>query len=110
MTAKRAPQHLRPETRRWWRHCVTEWPLEPHHLKLLTIAAESWDRLTAAREIIDRDGMTFLDRLGHPRPHPEIAIERDCKISFMRALRELDLDLEPPAAPGRPRALSSNRG
>ena len=89
---------------------MTEWPLEPHHLKLLTIAAESWDRLTAAREIIDRDGMTFLDRLGHPRPRPEIAIERDCKISFMRALRELDLDLEPPTQPGRPRALPSNRG
>ena len=106
----RAPQHLRLDTRRWWRHCGAEWPLEAHHIKLLTIAAESWDRLTMAREIIDRDGMTFLDRLGHPRPRPEIAIERDCRISFMRAIRELDLDIAPPTQSTRPHALRSNRG
>ena len=107
---KRAPQHLRPETRKWFCHVVNEWPLEEHHIKLLTIAAETWDRLITAREVIDREGLTYLDRFDAPRARPEVAIERDCRIAFMRALRELDLDLEPPTAPARPRALRSNRG
>ncbi len=109
-TVRRAPQHLQPETRKWFRHVVNEWPLEQHHIKLLTIAAETWDRLIAARTVIDCEGFCYENRFGEPRARPEVAIERDCRIAFMRALRELDLDLEPPAAPARPRALPSNRG
>ena len=107
---KRAPQHLKPETRRWFRHVVSDWPLEQHHIKLLIIAAEAWDRLVAAREVIDADGVCYTNRFGEPRARPEVAIERDSRIAFMRALRELDLDLEPPTAPSRPRALRSNKG
>ncbi len=109
-SVKRAPKHLQPETRKWFRHVAREWPLEEHHIKLLTIAAEAWDRLMAARKVIDAEGVCYTNRFGEPRARPEVTIERDCRISFMRALRELDLDLEPPTAPARPRALRSNRG
>jgi phage terminase small subunit len=83
---------------------LEEYELEPHHVRLLTLAAEAWDRAAAAREVVDRDGMTFADRFGQPKPRPEIAIERDSRIGFARLLRELGLDVEkPPEAPRMPR-------
>ena len=50
MLAKNTPQppaHLRPETREWFRSVVADWALQSHHVRLLTLAAESWDRLPA---------------------------------------------------------------
>ena len=109
--AKRAPKHLRPETRKWFRHVVTEWEgLEAHHIRILTVACEAFDRCCQAREVIDREGLTYLDRFKAPRARPEIGIERDSRLAFLRAVRELDLDVEPPTQPGRPRAITSNKG
>ncbi len=109
-TAKRAPRHLQPETRKWFRHVAVEWPLEQHHLRLLLAACEAWDRCCQAREVVDRKGLTYEDRIGAPRARPEVGLERDSRLAFMRAVRELDLDIDPPTQPGRPRALQSNRG
>jgi hypothetical protein len=86
-----------------------EYQLEPHHTRLLTLAAESWDRCQQAREVLDRDGLTYADRFGAPRARPEVAVERDNKVSFARLLRELDLDVEPPSEGRRPPGLRSNR-
>ena len=80
------------------------------HLRILTAACEAWDRCCQAREVIDREGLIYTDRFGSPRARPEISIERDCRLAFMRAVRELDLDTEPPTQPRRPRALASNKG
>ena len=41
---KKAPEHLREDTAKWWEQVATDYELEPHHLRLLTLAAESWDR------------------------------------------------------------------
>ncbi len=106
----KAPKHLRPTTKRWFNHVVAEWTLDQHHVKLLIVAAETWDRLCEAREVIADKGLTFEDRFGTPRARPEVAIERDSRTAFMRAIRELDLDIAEPTQPGRPRALRSNRG
>ena len=60
MTTKpKAPQHLRPETRRWWRSVVADYVLEEHHKRLLTLAAEAFDRCAEAREVLTRDGLTI---------------------------------------------------
>jgi phage terminase small subunit len=107
--APKPPKHLRPETRRWFSQVVQSYELEEHHLRLLTLAGESWDRCVSAREVIDSEGLTFLDRFGCPHARPEIAIERDTKIAFARLVRELDLDIEAPVSPGRPPLLRSNR-
>lgn len=98
-----APEHLRPETRKWFEGVCKEFLLEPHHVRLLTLAAQSWDRGEAAREVIDKDGLTFVDRFGQPKPRPEIAIERDSRIGFARMLRELQLDVAPPTQTRVPR-------
>lgn len=105
----RAPKHLEPATRRWFAAVTAQYQLEEHHLKLLALAGEAWDRCSAARQAIAEHGLTFCDRFGTPRARPEIGIERDNRLAFARLLRELDLDVDPPAAPRRSPALNSNR-
>lgn len=100
-----APDHLAPATVAWWVSVVTDWELDQHHVRLLTLAAEAYDRAVQARKVIDRRGLTFRDRFGQPKPRPEVAIERDARISFARLLRELDLDVDGPAAERRPPLL-----
>lgn len=97
--------HLEAKTRKWWRNVLDDYDLEEHHVKLLTLAAEAWDRCQEARRILDENGLTYTDRFGCPRARPEVAIERDSRIAFARLLRELALDLEPPEEPGRPPRL-----
>ena len=106
----RAPAHLREATRQWWRQVVSDYVLEGHHLKLLTLAAESWDRCQQAREALASGGLIFKDRFEQPHARPEVAIERDSRLAFARLLRELDLDVEAPHGATRPPALRSNGG
>ena len=96
-TKKRAPGHLQPATRKWWSSVVADFELEDHHLRLLLLACEAWDRCEQARVAIAEHGLTFIDAHGSPRARPEVGIERDSRIAFARLLRELGLDVLPPA-------------
>jgi P27 family predicted phage terminase small subunit len=100
-----APKHLRPKTRKWWRGIAREYQLESHHLKLLTLLAESWDRIQQAREQVEVDGAYIKNRFGDMKAHPALALERQERVVFARLLRELDLDSEPPPEPPRPASL-----
>lgn len=104
-----APTHLAKPTREWWMSVVSRWDLEPHHIRLLTLAAEAWDRGVQARKAISRDGLVTKTKDGGLRQHPAIRIEADCRLAFARLLRELDLDLDQPAASSRPAPLRSMR-
>jgi phage terminase small subunit len=108
---KRSPKAPSSENaREWWRSCLEAYVLEDHHLRLLQLAAESWDRCQEARIILARDGVVFTDDRGNVRAHPAVSIERDARLAFARLLRELDLDVELPSEPrARPPALRSNR-
>jgi phage terminase small subunit len=101
------PDHLRSETKTWWVAVVNDFDLEPHHARLLRLACEAWDAGQAARESLAMHGSTYTDRFGQPRARPEVAIERDSRISFARLVRELALDV---AGPGdaRPPRLAGN--
>lgn len=92
----KAPAHLARDTRKWFARVVREYELEEHHVRLLTASGEVWDRLQQARVIIDKNGLTFLDRFGQSRARPEVAIERDSRLAFARLLRELALDVSAP--------------
>src|SRR5690349_9927771 len=96
------PSHLKPATKKWFASVVEEFELAGHHLRQLIAAAEAWDRLQEARATLDRDGLTYTDRFGAPRARPEVSIERDSRVGFLRALRELDLDVDPPPPSRRP--------
>lgn len=93
---QKLPRHLRKSTAAWWLEVTTDYELEPHHVRLLTLAAESWDRCLQAREAIAKHGLIFVDRFGQPRSRPEVAIERDNRVQFARLLRELQLDVHEP--------------
>jgi len=99
----KAPKHLAAATRRWWEQVHADYKLEPHHVRLLTLAAETWDRGVQAREALKKNGLTYIDRLSSPRSRPEVAIERDSRISFARLVRELGLDAEDPDEARPPR-------
>ena len=101
----RPPQHLALDTRKWWSSVVKDYRLEAHHIRLLTLAGEAWDRCNQARKAIDEHGLTFTDRFACPKARPEAAIERDSRIAFARLLRELDLDVEMSPEASRPPQL-----
>ena len=102
MKTPRPPAHLRGPTAAWWQSVVDGFELEPHHVRVLTLAAEAWDRTEQAREALAAHGLTYSDRFDQPRARPEVAIERDSRIAFCRCLRELALDIEPPVESPRP--------
>jgi len=91
-----APDHLSLESKRWWCQVQEQWILEDHHIRLLTLSAEAWDRCQQAREILDKEGLVVLDRFKQKKVHPCVSIERDSRIAFARLLRELALDISAP--------------
>lgn len=99
---------LRPATRAWVKQILDEYELESQHEKQLLVAARAWDRILDAREALAAHGMTYEDGKGVIRPRPEIKIEHDANIRFLRAIRELDLDAETVPS-SRPPSLRSNR-
>ncbi|KFG71038.1 P27 family phage terminase small subunit [Microvirga sp. BSC39] len=112
MTTKVAkpPEHLTEATKAWWNLAVSDYALEAHHLRLLQLACEAWDRAQQARTVIDEQGLTYTNRFGDPVLRPEAAVERDARLAFARLVRELDLDVDHPGeARSRPPALRSNR-
>jgi phage terminase small subunit len=103
------PAHLSPSAAQWWEIVIRDYILAEHHLRLLQLACEAWDRAQEARAQLEDDGLTVTGPSG-VRAHPCIAIEHNARIAVARLVRELDLDTEPPI-PDRvgPPALFSNR-
>jgi phage terminase small subunit len=101
------PEHLAIPTQQWWTSVVREYQLEQHHLRLLQLAADAWDRAQQAREAIREHGLTYETPNG-PRARPEVGVERDSRIGFSRMLREIDLDISAPSSDVRPPPLRSN--
>ena len=111
MNSPPPPAHLSPSAQDWWRSCVDRYVLEEHHLRLLRLCCEAWDRAQEAREQLRREGLTVPTRDGGLRSHPCVAIERDARLAVARLVRELDLDVEMPASERiGPPAIFSNRG
>ncbi|MDG2403383.1 MAG: hypothetical protein P8M25_00035 [Paracoccaceae bacterium] len=103
------PAHLNADTGHWWASVMAEYSLEPHHVRLLTLASEAYDSATEASEVLRREGKIFIDRFDQPKPRPEVSIQRNSAIGFAWVLRELDLDVAGPTDRARPPALNSNR-
>ena len=89
-----APSHLTPASKRWWHSVVAEYRLEPHAIRLLTLAAEAWDRCAEARRLVKRDGLVVDGREGGMRPNPAVAIERDSRLAVAKLVAQLGLDID----------------
>jgi phage terminase small subunit len=100
----RAPRHLSAESRKLFRWVTQTYQLELDAVRVLTVVCESWDDKERARVAIAEHGQTYTDRLGNERQRPEVGIQRSAERIFLRAVRELNLDL-PPAESRPPAAL-----
>ena len=58
-------------------------------------------------DVIEKDGLTFVDRYNQIKPHPLLVTARDARNQKMQALKALNLDLEPVRDVGRPSAQGS---
>lgn len=56
------PSHLSKESAAWFKRTVALYDMDEHHVKLLTLAYEAWDRAVQARKGIEQHGLTFVDR------------------------------------------------
>ena len=52
------PDYLQPATRDWFKSVVADFELDQHHVRLLTLACEAWDRGQQARLLIAEEGIT----------------------------------------------------
>ena len=96
-----APTHLTGIAREWWMTTIREWDLDANGMRLLQLAADALQRGEEARQVIAKQGATYVDRFGAPRRHPATVIERDAAATFARLVRQLGLKDAP--APGHPR-------
>ena len=103
-----APKHLKLATRLWFDEICRSFELESQHLKILQLAAEAWDCYELARDDISTNGATFKNKFGDVKPHPSVALMQNSRLAFLRALRELNLDVQPPESP-RPNPLKYSR-
>ncbi len=66
------------------------------------------EEMTAHNRALDaKHGTTYDDRFGAPHARPEIGIERDARLAFVRCLRELGLDVSEPGE-SRPPVIHGN--
>ena len=95
----RTPPHLSPEARAFWERVDEEYELTSDGALYLRAALGNWDRAQLARETIAREGLTV-----EGRKHPAIDIEKQAYGLFLRAMRQLGLDVIPPGSlpVGRP--------
>jgi P27 family predicted phage terminase small subunit len=102
MRNKLAPTHLSTESKAWFSAIIADYELHDHHLKLLQLACEAWDRCAEARAVLKKDGIVIEGREGGVRPHPAVAIERDSVNRFAMLVKQLGLDEEDQPRMGRP--------
>ena len=99
----RAPRHLSEPARRLYSEIVSSYELESHHLALLVKALEALDRADQARREIGAGPLMVTSRLGEPKCHPLLAVERDNRAQFGSLMRQLGLDIDGPPPPSSSR-------
>lgn len=103
------PAHLSADSAAWFQRLTRAYVFEAHQLRLLQVAAEAWDRKEAARLALAAEGIVTRDRFGSLKAHPAVAIERDSRTAFIRAVRELALG-EDETPENRPPRLAGYAG
>ena len=95
--ANGAPMHLSGEMRKFWKLVNDDYDLERSALLVLKTACEAHDRAQEARRVIAVEGMIVNNRR-----HAATDVEAQSQSLFLRAMRQLGLDIEQPGPVGRP--------
>jgi anthranilate phosphoribosyltransferase len=93
----KAPAHFSEKTRKLWKDIHQEYELEPEADELLRVALENLDLADKARELLRAEGLV-VDGKRHPASD---AVKLHDGM-FLRALRQLGLDVVAPGPIGRP--------
>ena len=102
----RAPKNLTDQlskkSRKFFIKIFNDYELDAQHLEILLQACHCLDRLEEIRLQIEKDGMFVEDKFHNPKAHPALKIETSEKITFVRLIREIGLEVEAPGGIGRP--------
>jgi Phage terminase, small subunit len=91
------PGHLAKEEAELYAKIVRAYGLHDEVSQtILTEACSSLQRARLAREAINRDGVSYKDRFGQPKPHPLCSVERDARAAALAAFRQLNLEMPRP--------------
>ena len=97
------PKDLSGAPKKLWVDLQNEYAItDSAGLTLLADACRFFMRLEQARAILRREGLTVKDRFGQIIAHPLTRLERDSSAAMIRALKSLNLDIEPLKTLGRP--------
>jgi len=91
------PVHLSLEARRHWNRITAAYEITADSAMILETGLANWDMAQEARELLRREGMVV-----DGKRHPAIEIVKQGNATFLRAFRELGLNLAPPGDVGRP--------
>lgn len=97
-------KHIRSETRKEVKKLAAAYGItDDGGLKFLHIFAAADTTERNALDIVNKDGMSILDKFNQVKSHPLNSVIRDARSQKMMALKALNLDLEPlNDRPGRP--------
>lgn len=98
-----APSGLSKESEALWDGIMQEYQIaDTAGLMLLETLCKLNDEIIECREMIEKEGLTVLNRYDKPKPHPLLDVERRARGQFLQVLKALNLDLEPLKNVGRP--------
>ncbi len=97
MTAPKAPNHFTEKTRKLWKGIHAEYELEPEAAELLRVALENLDLADQARDLLRTEGLVV-----NGKKHPASDAVKLHDGMFLRAIRQLGLDIVAPGPIGRP--------
>src|SRR5918996_111470 len=84
------PKGLPAEVRRWWSAIVAGWDLDQAAVAMLRTAAEAY-----AAELVALADIRQRGQLVAGKVNPSVRVARDMGLVKLRALKALNLDLEP---------------
>jgi hypothetical protein len=93
-----APKHFTTKTRAIWKAIHAAYELEPEACELLRVALENLDLGDKARELLRTEGLIIAGGRKHPASD---AVKLHDGL-FLRAIRQLGLDVLPTGPVGRP--------
>jgi P27 family predicted phage terminase small subunit len=96
------PTGIVGEARALWDQVTNDWVLDPAALTILDTACRALQQDHAAEALVAKEGLVTADRFGQQKAHPAVAVARDAKSTFLRAMKQLGLDVEPLQSVGRP--------